>query len=63
MRQTSFTRRHPDQTTLAEDDDRPDDCMCSGSELEAEGGLPCWPCYRAGFDDPNPDAGSDEEPE
>ena len=53
-RQTSFTCRHPDQTTLADNDERPDDCKCTGSEIEAEGGLPCWPCYRAGFDDPNP---------
>ena len=61
MRQTSFTRRHPDQTTLTDEDaDRPEDCMCSGSELEAEGGLPCFPCYRLGFENPNPDAGSDD---
>jgi hypothetical protein len=36
------------------DEERPDDCECSGHERET---LPCWYCYAAGNDDPNPDAG------
>jgi len=53
--------------------DRPDDCACTEirntheqTELMAEFGiefsdneLPCWPCYRAGFEEPNPNV--DEE--
>ena len=35
---------------------RPSDCEC----LEAFHDLPCWKCYREGFDEPNPDAGDDE---
>lgn len=31
-------------------DDRPDDCQC----WDADGDLPCWPCYRDGFEEPNP---------
>jgi hypothetical protein len=31
-------------------DERPDDCDC----WDAEQGLPCWPCYRDGFEEPNP---------
>jgi hypothetical protein len=31
-------------------DERPDDCDCWDSEQ----GLPCWPCYRDGFEGPNP---------
>lgn len=41
------------QTTL---DERPDGCTC----LPSFDGLPCWPCYRAGFEVPNPSAESDE---
>lgn len=47
--------------TLAEfgaddrDDDRPKDCGCAPS-ME---GLPCWPCYRDGFETPNPHAVGD----
>jgi hypothetical protein len=44
---------------LTDFDGRPDDCSCTGSRLEAEGGLPCWPCYRDGFDVPNPSAGEE----
>lgn len=46
-----------------DEDDRPADCACTGSRLEAEGGLPCWPCYRDGFDEPNPNAPVDEDGE
>ena len=46
--------------TLAEfggddyDDDRPDDCVCG--EWNSGLGLCCWPCYRDGFEVPNPHA-------
>jgi hypothetical protein len=30
-------------------DERPGDCDCWDSEQ----GLPCWPCYRDGFEEPN----------
>jgi hypothetical protein len=36
-------------------DDRPDDCDCWDADTE----LPCWPCYRDGFDVPNPSAGEE----
>jgi len=32
--------------------ERPDDCGC----WDPDGDLPCWPCYREGFDMPNPQA-------
>lgn len=38
------------------DDDRPEDCDC-GPHFE---GLACWPCYRDGFEEPNPNVGEDE---
>lgn len=38
------------------DDDRPDDCDCG--DWNAGLDLPCWPCYRDGFEEP---AGSDDE--
>lgn len=31
---------------------RPADCACHASFEE----LPCWPCYRDGFETPNPEA-------
>jgi len=31
-----------------DDDGRPDECDCLPTFDE----LPCWPCYRDGFDDP-----------
>lgn len=37
------------QTTL---DARPDGCTC----LSTFEDLPCFPCFRAGFDEPNPNA-------
>jgi hypothetical protein len=37
-------------------DERPEDCNCTPfSEM-----LPCWPCYRDGFEEPNPNVGEDE---
>lgn len=33
-----------------QDVERPDDCQC----WDADADLPCWPCYRAGFGEPNP---------
>lgn len=30
--------------------ERPDDCDC----WNPDGDLPCWPCYRDGFEAPNP---------
>jgi len=34
----------------ASDDGRPDDCTCG--DWNADGPLPCWPCYRDGYDEP-----------
>ena len=34
---------------------RGDDCDC----WDADAALPCWPCYRDGFDVPNPSAGEE----
>jgi hypothetical protein len=53
MKQTSFGGQwHPDQVTLDDSmSDRPEDCWCA-PEMED---LPCWPCYRDGFETPNPD--------
>lgn len=37
--------------------DRPDTCECSESDLKSENGcVPCWPCWLAGHESPNPDA-------
>jgi len=38
------------------DDDRPEGCGCAPSMED----LPCWPCYRDGFEVPNPHATGDE---
>lgn len=38
-------------------DERPEDCMC----WDPEAPISCWPCYLAGFREPNPDAPVDEE--
>lgn len=35
--------------------ERPDDCRC----WDADQHTPCWPCYREGFETPNPDPGDD----
>jgi len=40
---------------LEEGDTRPEACSCHSPEQ----GLPCWSCYRDGFDTPNPDAGDE----
>ncbi len=40
------------------DTERPADCDCVAFHDDAA--LPCWPCWRDGFDEPNPDAPSDE---
>ncbi|MBP1986046.1 SWIM zinc finger family protein [Halolamina salifodinae] len=37
---------------------RPDDCDCGDWNDGAE--LPCWPCYRDGFEAPNPEVKADE---
>jgi len=41
------------------DDDRPEDCDCG--EWNDGLGLCCWPCYRDGFEKPNPNATGDDE--
>ncbi len=38
-------------------DERPDDCDCSPRFED----LPCWPCYRDGFEEPNPHAEVSDE--
>jgi len=43
---------------LVHSDERPDDCDCG--EWNQGLGLPCWPCYRDGFEEPNPNVGEDE---
>jgi hypothetical protein len=40
---------------LTDFDARPQACTCAPTFDE----LPCWPCYRAGFEEPNPNV--DEE--
>lgn len=40
---------------------RPEDCQCF--PWQTENGLPCWPCYRAGFRKPNPSPPTDEAEE
>lgn len=40
------------------DDGRPDDCGCISSLTSDD--LPCWPCSRDGFDEPNPSVIDDE---
>jgi len=46
-----------DAEVLDESDERPSDCDCSPLFDE----LPCWPCYRDGFEEPNPNAGDDRD--
>ena len=38
-------------------DERPNDCDCAPTFED----LPCWPCYRDGFEEPNPDAEVSDE--
>lgn len=40
-------------------DDRPEDCDCG--DWNDGLGLCCWPCYRDGFEVPNPHATGDDE--
>jgi hypothetical protein len=47
------TTQEGTDTELTHFDGRPEDCDC----WDPEGDLPCWPCYRDGFDVPNPSAG------
>jgi len=42
-----------------DDDGRPDDCDCG--DWNDGLGLSCWPCYRDGFETPNPHATGDDE--
>jgi hypothetical protein len=46
-----------DDAEIIDFDDRPADCDCWDADADAE--LPCWPCYRDGFDVPNPNAGEE----
>jgi hypothetical protein len=39
-----------EEETTAESTERPDDCDCAPTFED----LPCWPCYRDGFEEPNP---------
>jgi len=39
-----------DGEVLTDDDGRPEDCDCGA--WNADGELPCWPCYREGYDTP-----------
>ena len=39
-----------DDGEVLTDDGRPDDCDCGA--WNADGELPCWPCYREGYDTP-----------
>ena len=34
----------------SDDDGRPEECECG--EFHTDAGLPCWPCFREGFDEP-----------
>jgi predicted nucleic acid-binding Zn finger protein len=40
-----------------DEDGRPDECNCGDWNADTE--PPCWPCYRDGFDVPNPSAGEE----
>ena len=50
------------ETAATDDSDkrhgRPGDCDCNG--WSDGDGLPCWPCYRDGFEAPNPEVSADE---
>jgi hypothetical protein len=41
-------------TELTDYDGRPEECDCGAWNDGEE--LPCWPCYRDGFEEPNPNA-------
>ncbi|USZ73226.1 hypothetical protein [Natronosalvus halobius] len=40
-----------DYTDQGDVDARPDDCDCAPCIVDED--LPCWPCYRDGFEEPN----------
>jgi hypothetical protein len=45
----------------SDEEERPADCACGAWNTEGDRiTLPCWPCYRDGFDVPNPEAPGDE---
>lgn len=46
------------QETIETVTERPDDCGCGDWNDGRES--PCWPCFQAGFDEPNPDATGDD---
>lgn len=54
-------RIDPDDHVAGESDavGRPEDCECA--PFMADHGLPCWPCYRDGFETPNPDSSQGSE--
>jgi hypothetical protein len=41
-----------ERDAVDETDERPADCACDGILTD----VPCWPCFAAGFETPNPDA-------
>jgi hypothetical protein len=43
----------------SDDDGRPDECSCVHWNTDGID-TPCWPCYRDGFDTPNPQTPGDE---
>lgn len=54
---SAFESTTQDSTAeLTDFDGRPDGCSC----LPSFEGLPCWACYRAGFERPNPNAEGDD---
>jgi hypothetical protein len=46
------TTQEGTDTQLTDFDGRPEDCDCGGWNDGLD--LPCWPCYRDGFEAPNP---------
>lgn len=44
------------RATQNDTDDRPDNCICQPYD-----GVPCWPCYRTGYEAANPDGTGREE--
>jgi hypothetical protein len=59
--ETIADRLKPDGGSLKADTE-PETCpngndRCDGPDSD---GLPCWPCYRDGFEEPNPNVGEEE---
>lgn len=54
MSDTERRTKEGTATELTDFDGRPEECDCGA--WNADGELPCWPCYRDGFDGPNPNA-------